>query len=69
MIGILVTVLLNIPINLIIEAVGGIKDVAYLPVGGAIILVAISMILTFIAGLVPSRVAAKKDPVVALRSE
>ena len=69
MIGILVTVLLNIPINIIIEVLGGIKNVAFLPVGGAIILVVISMVLTFIAGLVPSRVAANKDPVVALRTE
>ncbi|MBE6798555.1 MAG: ABC transporter ATP-binding protein/permease [Ruminococcaceae bacterium] len=69
MIGILTTMLLNIPINLIIEAVGGIKNVAYLPTMGAVLLVAISMVLTFIAGLVPSRVAAKKDPVVALRTE
>lgn len=69
MIGILATVLLNIPINIIIEAVGGIKNVAHLPVGGAVILVAISMLLTFIAGLVPSKVAANKDPVVALRTE
>lgn len=69
MIGILVTVLLNIPINIVIEALGDIKNVAFLPVGGAIILVVISMVLTFIAGLVPSRVAANKDPVVALRTE
>ena len=69
MIGILTTMLLNIPINLIIEAIGGISGVAFLPTGGAVILVAISMVLTFIAGLVPSRVAAKKDPVVALRTE
>ncbi len=69
MIGIIVTMLLNIPINIIIEAVSGIKNVAFLPTGGAVILVAISMILTFVAGLVPSRVAAKKDPVEALRTE
>lgn len=69
LIGILATLLLIIPINLIIKAVGGISNVAFLPAGGAVLLVIISMALTFIAGLVPSRVAANKDPVVALRTE
>ena len=68
-IGIGATLLLTIPINLILSALAGIKNVASLPVAGAIILVGISMFLTFIAGLVPSRIAAKKDPVEALRSE
>lgn len=67
--GILVTVLLNIPINAIIYAVGDIQGVSKLPVWGGIALVIISMILTWIAGLIPSRVASKKDPVVALRTE
>ncbi len=69
MLGILVTVLLNIPISLIIESFSDIEGLASLPVGGAVILVCISMALTLIAGLIPSRVAAKKDPVVALRTE
>ena len=69
MLGILVTVLLNIPISLIIESFADIPGLASLPFGGGVILVAISMILTVIAGLIPSRVAAKKDPVVALRTE
>ena len=69
MLGILVTVLLNIPISLIIEHFADISGLAALPFGGAVILVAISMVLTVIAGLIPSRVAAKKDPVVALRTE
>lgn len=69
LLGILVTILLNIPISLIIEKFSDIKGLASLPLGGAIILVTISMILTLIAGLIPSRVAAKKDPVEALRSE
>lgn len=69
MLGILVTVLLCIPVNLIIKALANISDVAQLPLAGGIILVAISMLLTFIAGLIPSRIAAKKDPVVALRTE
>ena len=67
--GILVTVLLNIPINLIINLFAEIGTVASLPVGGAFILVGISMLLTVIAGLIPAKIAAKKDPVVALRTE
>ncbi len=67
--GILVTLLLLIPINIIIEALSGISNIAALPVVGGIGLVVISVVLTLIAGLVPSRVAAKKDPVEALRSE
>ncbi len=69
MLGILVTVLLNIPISLIIESFADIPGLASLPFGGGVILVAISMVLTVIAGLIPARVAAKKDPVVALRTE
>lgn len=68
-IGILVTVILIFPINAIIEAITGIAGMAILPWQGALILVGISMVLTLIAGLFPSRVAAKKDPVVALRTE
>ena len=67
--GILITVLLNIPINMIIKHVVGISGIASLPIVGAIILVIISMTLTVIAGLVPSRMASKKDPVEALRTE
>ena len=70
LIGILSTILLCIPINAIIRALSGVEGVrASLPVGAAIVLVAISMFLTFIAGLIPSRLASKKDPVEALRSE
>lgn len=68
-IGIAVTLLLNIPINIIIENVTGIANVALLPWQGGVILVVISMLLTLIAGLVPAGVAAKKDPVEALRTE
>ena len=68
-IGIGTTLLLTIPINAVIEHLTKIADVAQLPTNGAIILVAISMVLTFVAGLIPSRIASKKDPVVALRSE
>ncbi len=69
-IGIGVTLLLNMLINVILHALTEIPNLnAVLPVGGGFILVAISMFLTFIAGLIPSRIAAKKDPVVALRTE
>ena len=67
--GIGVTLLLNIPINMVIKAITDISGLSKLPVNGAIILVIISVILTFIAGLIPSRMASKKDPVIALRSE
>ncbi len=69
LIGIGITLLLNIPINLIITNLSGLTNVAALPVWGGISLVLISVILTVIAGLVPSRMASKKDPVIALRSE
>lgn len=67
--GIVVTLLLLIPINLIIESLSGISGLAALPPMGGFILVIISMLLTLIAGLIPSRVAAKKNPVEALRTE
>lgn len=68
--GIVVTVLLNIPINAAIHAVTGLTELsAALPPVGGVILVAISAILTILAGLIPARLAAKKDPVEALRSE
>ncbi len=67
--GILITLLLNIPINLIISSLSGLSNVAVLPIGGALILITISVILTVISGLIPSRFAAKRDPVIALRSE
>lgn len=67
--GIIVTMLLIIPINAIIMNLSGISNVAGLPWLAALILVLISMALTFIAGLIPAKMAAKKDPVVALRSE
>ena len=65
--GILVSLLLTIPINAILFTYTGISGMARLPVLGAFILILISMLLTLIAGLFPSRVASKKDPVVALR--
>ena len=69
LIGIGVTVLLNIPINAVIHHFAGLTGVAKLPVTGGALLVAISVVLTMIGGLIPSRVASKKDPVEALRSE
>ena len=69
-IGILITLLLDIPINLIVHDLTGIYSLsAALPVTGGAALVLISMALTFIAGLIPSGIAAKKDPVEALRTE
>lgn len=68
-IGIAITLLLLIPINAIIAAITDISGLAILPAAGGIILVVISMLLTFIAGLFPSKIAAKRDPVKALRSE
>ena len=68
-IGIVVTIILNVPINKIIKNVSGLNHISRLPIDGAIILIIISVVLTMIAGLIPSRVASKKDPVVALRSE
>ena len=69
LIGIGVTMILNIPINAVIHHLAGLTGVAKLPVVGGVILVAISVVLTMIGGLIPARVASKKDPVEALRSE
>ncbi len=68
-IGIGVTVLITIPASIIVYNMTGIANIASLPVVGAIILIVISMILTIVAGLIPSRIASKKDPVEALRTE
>lgn len=69
-IGIVVTLILCIPINAIIHHLTGIMILnATLPPVAAVILIAISVVLTVIAGLIPSRVAANKDPVIALRTE
>ena len=67
--GIGVTLLLCIPANIIIKNITDISNLAKLPVAGGIILVIISIVLTMLAGFIPAKMAAKKDPVVALRSE
>ena len=70
LLGVLITYLLCIPVNLILHHLTGIGNLsAFLPVPVAIVLILISVVLTLIAGIIPSRSAAKKDPVVALRSE
>ncbi len=70
LIGILVTILLNIPINIIVHDLTGIMSLnSSLPAAGGAFLVLVSVVLTFIAGLIPSGLAAKKDPVIALRTE
>ncbi len=68
-IGILVTLLICVPANVIIKHLTDISGLAQLPLAGGVILICISMGLTMIAGLIPSRIAAKKDPVEALRNE
>ena len=70
LLGVIVTELLCIPINAILLALTGIGNLkAVLPWQVAVILVAISVVLTMLSGLIPARSAAKKDPVVALRTE
>lgn len=68
-IGIMTTLLLCIPISAIIKALSGVPNIASLPAVGGVVLVLISMLLTFIAGLLPAMFAARRDPVQALRSE
>lgn len=67
--GIMVTILINIPANIIIKKVVNISNLSKLPVAGAIILIIISVLLTVLAGFIPAKIASKKDPVEALRTE
>ena len=67
--GIIVTILINIPANIIIKKVVNISNLSKLPVDGAIILIIISVLLTVLAGFIPAKIASKKDPVEALRTE
>ena len=70
MLGVLVTALLCIPVSFIVQLVTGFSNItAYVPLPAAIILVVISVLLTMVAGIIPARSAAKKDPVIALRTE
>ena len=67
--GIIITALINIPINIAVSNSFGISNLANLHWATALILIAISMVLTLVAGLIPSKIAAKKNPVTALRTE
>jgi putative ABC transport system permease protein len=67
--GIAVTLLLNIPASLIIDRYAGISNLSRLPLAGGVGLVVLSVALTLISGLIPSRIAARKDPVAALRTD
>jgi len=69
LIGIGITLLIIVPFNIYIQSISGIVNIAKLPVYGAIALIVISTLLTLIAGIIPSKLAAKRDPVVALRTE
>ena len=67
--GILITLVLNVPISVVVENMTGVAHIAKLPVNGAVFLIFIDLVLTILAGLIPSKIASKKDPVEALRSE
>ncbi|MGM9834798.1 MAG: ATP-binding cassette domain-containing protein [Bacilli bacterium] len=67
--GIVVTLLINIPANIVIKKITDISNLSKLPVNGAVILIVISIMLTVIAGFIPAKIASKKDPVEALRTE
>lgn len=67
--GILITLVLNVPISMVVKNMTGVAHIAKLPVNGAVFLIFIDLVLTILAGLIPSKIASKKDPVEALRSE
>lgn len=69
LLGVLATMLLTIPINIILNSLTGVGNIAFLNPLHGLLLIAISVFLTFIAGMIPARIAARKDPVEALRSE
>lgn len=69
LLGVIISALITIPIRIFLKALTGVIIPVALPFGAAVMLIAISVFLTFIAGLIPSRIASKKDPVVALRTE
>ena len=67
--AILVVVLLSIPINAVVLSTQNVADIMILPIGSAVALIGVSVLLTFLGGLMPSTRASKNDPVEALRSE
>ena len=67
--GVVVTYLLQFGVNAILGALTGISTLAALPIASACIMVTVSVVLTLISGLIPASAAAKKDPVIALRTE
>ena len=67
--GIVITLILNIPINVIINNLSGISGITKLPLVGSIMLIIISVLLTMLGGLIPSKIASNKEPVLALRTE
>ncbi len=69
LLGIGIALLISVPVNLIVSALAGIDSVSSLPLGSAIFLILLSILLNVIAGHIPSKMASKKDPVIALRSE
>jgi putative ABC transport system permease protein len=69
LVGIIITLLLMIPLNIILENLSEISNIAKLSSQHIVSLIAISVFLAFLAGLIPARMAAKKDPVEALRTE
>ena len=69
LLGVFIATLLDVPVNLILAALANLHGIAAVPWWGGIMLVSVSILLTLVAGIIPSRIAAKKDPVIALRSE
>ena len=67
--GILITLVLNVPISVVVKNMTGVSHISKLPVNGAVFLIFIDLVLTILAGLIPSKIASKKDLVEALRSE
>jgi len=67
--GIVITLIINIPVNIVIKSITGVNNIASLPIIGGLILIFISIFLTVIPGLIPAKMASKKDPVEALRTE
>ena len=68
-VNLIITLILNIPINVIINNLSGISGITKLPLVGSIMLIIISVLLTMLGGLIPSKIASNKEPVLALRTE